>query len=401
MTVTPQSIDLALTKIVNIASPQIGDNVMFTVTLANTGALGATNVAVTDQLPSGLTFASSTPTQGSYNNATGIWTVGSVAASGSATLQIVAQVANAGAKINTAQVSAADQTDADSSPGNSNAGEDDQASVTVTPQASDLSLTKIASSTTPTVGQNVTFTLTLGNAGPTGATGVAVRDQLPAGLTFVSATPSQGTYSNATGLWNVGSVTTGGSPTLQIVATVATPGDKTNTAQVSASDQTDVDSTPNNSNPNEDDQSSVTISPPVADLSLTKTVDNSIPMVGQLVLFTLSVTNAGPLSATNVVVTDLLTAGLSFNSSMPSQGTYNSATGLWTIGTITSGSTVTLQIAATVATGGRKTNTAQITASDQFDPDSTPGNSVTGEDDLAQAFLSPPRRLTKRRFLAR
>lgn len=401
VTVTPQSIDLALAKIVNVAAPQIGDNVMFTLTLTNTGALGATNVAVSDQLPSGLTFVSSTPTQGSYNNATGLWTVGSVAASGSATLQIVAQVANAGAKINTAQVSAADQTDADSTPGNSNAGEDDQASVTVTPQASDLSLTKIASSTTPTVGQNVTFTVTVSNAGPTTATGVAVRDQLPGGLTFVSATPSQGTYSNATGLWTIGTVTVGSTPTLQIVATVATVGDKTNTAQIQASDQTDTDSTPNNSNPNEDDQASVIISPPVADLSLGKTIDNAAPMVGQLVLFTLTVSNAGPIAATNVVVTDLLPAGLSFTSSMPSQGSYNSGTGLWTIGTIASGSSVTLQIAATVTAGGRRMNSAQITASDQFDPDSTPGNSISGEDDIASVMLSPPRRLTKRRFLAR
>jgi uncharacterized repeat protein (TIGR01451 family) len=273
--------------------------------------------------------------------------------------------------------------------------------VVVTPQASDLSLTKTASTTTPTVGANVTFTVTLTNAGPTAATGVMVRDQLPAGLTFVSATPSQGSYNSASGVWTVGTVAAAASPTLQITATVATVGDKTNTAQVSAADQTDPDSTPNNSNPNEDDQASVTVSPPVADLSLSKTVDNAMPMVGQLVLFTISVANAGPNTATGVAVGDLLAAGLSFASSMPSQGTYDGGTGVWTVGSLSNGATATLQIAATLTTPGRKTNTAQITASDQFDPDSTPANDVAGEDDLAAVEIRPPRRLTKRRFLAR
>lgn len=401
VTVTPQSIDLALSKNVNNAAPQIGDNVLFTITVMNTGALGATNVAVTDQLPAGLTFVSSTPTQGSYNSGTGIWSVGSVAASGSATLQIVAQVASAGSKTNTAQVSAADQTDADSTPANGNANEDDQASVVVLPQASDLSLAKVVNTSTPTVGQNVTFTLTLSNAGPTAATGVMVRDQLPAGLTFVSSTASHGSYSNATGVWNVGTVAASASATLQIVATVATVGDKTNTAQVSAADQTDPDSTPNNSIPTEDDQASVVVSPQAADLSLLKTVDNASPMIGQLVLFTLTVSNAGPSSATNVAVTDLLPAGLGFTSSMASQGTYNSSTGVWTVGTIANGASATLQIAAMLTTAGRKTNAAQITASDQFDPDSTPNNAAAGEDDIASVLLTPPRRLTKRRFLAR
>ena len=76
-------------------------------------------------------------------------------------------------------------------------------------QTADLSLTKTVDDPTPTVGDTVAFTLTLSNAGPDAATGVTVTDLLPAGLTFVSATPSQGTYAAATGLWTVGTVTTG------------------------------------------------------------------------------------------------------------------------------------------------------------------------------------------------
>ena len=63
----------------------------------------------------------------------------------------------------------------------------------------DLSVTKTVSDATPNVGDQITFTVTLSNQGPDAATGVEVTDLLPAGLTFVSATPSQGTYNNVSG----------------------------------------------------------------------------------------------------------------------------------------------------------------------------------------------------------
>lgn len=115
--------------------------------------------------------------------------------------------------------------------------------VVCAPQA-DLSLAKIVNNATPTVGSNVTYTMTLNNNGPENAPGVQVTDLLPAGLTFVSATPSQGTYSSGTGLWDVGTVNNGASPTLQIVATVTGGGTITNTAQVTTSTYVDPDSNP-------------------------------------------------------------------------------------------------------------------------------------------------------------
>jgi large repetitive protein len=185
------------------------------------------------------------------------------------------------------------------------------------------------------------------------------------------------------------------------VATTTTSGAKTNTAQVAASNQFDPDSTPGNSAAGEDDQASVTVTPTVADLSVTKTANNPTADIGQNVIFTVTVSNAGPDAANNVALTDLLPAGLTFVSSTPSQGTYVSATGIWTVGTINSGANATLQITATVTSIGVKSNTAQVSASDQFDPDSTPGNSAAGEDDQAAATVTPPTRFSKRLFLSR
>ena len=73
------------------------------------------------------------------------------------------------------------------------------------------------------MGDQITFTITLTNSGPDAATGVQVTDLLPAGLTFVSANPSQGTYTPGTGVWDVGTVAARQPQTLQIVATVVSP----------------------------------------------------------------------------------------------------------------------------------------------------------------------------------
>lgn len=386
---TPTAADLSLAKTVSSATPNVGENVTFTVIVSNAGPDGATNVAVTDLLPAGLTFVSSTPSQGTYSGTTGLWTVGSVDNGASASLQIVATVASTGAKTNSAEVTASDQVDPDSTVNNGVASEDDQASVAVTPQLIDLSLAKTINNATPNVNDNITYTVTVSNAGPDSATGVTVLDLLPAGTTFVSSTPSQGSYVSGTGVWAVGTIANGVDATLQIVATVSSVGAKTNSAQVTAADQTDADSTPNNNDATEDDQASVTLTPQDADLSLTKTVDDATPISGQQVTFTVTVSNAGPSSATNVVVQDSLPAGLTFVSSTPSQGTFDSATGQWAAGTIASGGSATLQIVASVTTLGAKTNTAQVRSVDQNDPDSTPNNSVAAEDDQAEVALTP------------
>jgi uncharacterized repeat protein (TIGR01451 family) len=118
------------------------------------------------------------------------------------------------------------------------------------------------------VGTNVTFTVTVSNAaGFSTATGVTVKDVLPAGLSYVSSTPSQGSYASGTGVWTVGTLAPGASVTLSIVATVTTGGTKTNYAQVTAANQIDTDSTPNNNagpTPHEDDEAVVSLTPPAA-----------------------------------------------------------------------------------------------------------------------------------------
>jgi uncharacterized repeat protein (TIGR01451 family) len=96
--------------------------------------------------------------------------------------------------------------------------------------AADIRVTKSVSDSTPAVGTNVTFTVTARDLGPNDATGVQVKDVLPAGLTLISATPSQGTYNAATGVWDVGSLATNTTATILFRVTVNTTNRVTNTA---------------------------------------------------------------------------------------------------------------------------------------------------------------------------
>ena len=81
-----------------------------------------------------------------------------------------------------------------------------------------LMLAKTGNKTTVLAGQNIIYTLTLTNSGATTATNVQVKDKLPAGVNFVSATPSAGTFNSTTGVWTVPSLATG-SQTLAITVT--------------------------------------------------------------------------------------------------------------------------------------------------------------------------------------
>ncbi len=122
---------------------------------------------------------------------------------------------------------------------------------------------------------------------------------------------------------------------------------------------------------------------------MVKTVDNATPNVGENITFTINLTNDGPNDATNVDVKDLLPAGLTYVSDTTSEGSYDNVTGIWDVGTVENGSTSTLTITATVTSAAAIENIAQVTASDQFDPDSTPNNDVPEEDDQDSATVTP------------
>jgi len=159
----------------------------------------------------------------------------------------------------------------------------------------------------------------------------------------------------------------GESPTTGFVDTAAVNGVE-NTYRVSAVSDVGQGSFSN--------ESSAT--PGVADLRLTKTVNDSTPTEGDTITFTITITNDGPIDTTNVDVSDTLPAG--FSADIPSQGSFAGST--WDVGTLTNGQSETLTISGPAGIAGNVvTNTAEVSASDEIDPDSIPNNNQAAEDD--------------------
>jgi uncharacterized repeat protein (TIGR01451 family) len=124
-----------------------------------------------------------------------------------------------------------------------------------------------------------------------------------------------------------------------------------------------------------------------ADVSLSMLVSALTPDQGVPFDYVLTVNNAGPASALDIAVTDNLPAGLHLVSAQATQGQYDVSSAIWQIGDIPSGSSATLilKVRAGGGTFGHTiVNAAEITWANIQDPDSTPGNGDTQEDDWAQ-----------------
>lgn len=172
------------------------------------------------------------------------------------------------------------------------------------------------------------------------------------------------------------------------ITTVVNSNPQTNFVQITKTNEKDKDSTPSNGKTTkEDDDDKVTITPKsvelLADLSLNKTVSNSNPSTDDQISYLVEVKNNGTSNATNVEVTDILPTGLQIIRVIGGDGSTvidNTVVAKFT--QINVGQTATFQIMAKViATTGTIKNWAEITKSDQKDPNSTPNNGVSKNED--------------------
>ncbi len=105
------------------------------------------------------------------------------------------------------------------------------------------------------------------------------------------------------------------------------------------------------------------------DLELTHTVDNNNPNKGEQITYTVSVTNNGPEDTTGIFIFSPLPNGLSYDSDVTSQGSYDDNTGLWNVGDILNGANATINIIAEINddVGAMLSNTATLTLSTPTD----------------------------------
>ncbi|MBE2900270.1 hypothetical protein DNK57_05545 [Methanothermobacter thermautotrophicus] len=367
----PKASDLAVIKTVDRSSPYNGETITYTVLVRNNGPDSAVNVVVEDRLPHGLLLQSVTASRGTYNSTSGVWSVGALSYLENATLTIVARVVSDGLITN-----AANATSENYDP----ALENNNATIYINSiPSADLRVLKTVNNSTPLFGDSVTFTITVENLGPSNATGVTVSDALSPGLIYITHNASRGTYNSTSGVWSVGALSYLENATLTIVARVVSDGLITNAANA----------TSENYDPAlENNNATIYInSIPSADLRVLKTVNNSTPLFGDSVTFTITVENLGPSNATGVTVSDALSPGLIYITHNASRGTYNSTSGVWSVGALSYLENATLTIVARVNQTGTLFNLANVNGM-QHDPQPDNNNAIITLNSLPSTDLA-------------
>jgi uncharacterized repeat protein (TIGR01451 family) len=388
---TVQQADLSISKTASTEPVYLGSVLTYTLTITNNGPHDATGVAVTDTLPVSFTFASASAGC-ALSGGDVVCNLGNVLQVSplntraiTIAVSVPTSVAHGAILTNTAIV---EGLETDPVPA-------DNTTVVATSviRRTDLSLSKSASGEPIVAGRRVTYTLSVGNAGPDPASGVTVTDSLSTAVSFVSASS--------------GCALVGGAVTCGIGDLSQAPGQNTRSITVAVSiPVTAVDGslvvnraseTGNETDGNPVNNSS-TVTSTVArrvDVLVAKTASSSTVVAGSVLTYTVGVTNTGPSQASGVTITDTLPAGMAFSAA---SGPYNRVGNAitWTVGGLAPATAATYSLSAVAdpAASGMVTNTAYVTATET---DTQPANNsasaaatIQGVADVGVEILSVP-----------
>ena len=292
-TVHVRIVDLAVDKLVNDSVPKYLDMIEYTIIVVNNGPDKSFNVTVGDLLPDGVKFISS---DGRYDPVTGVWFVGDLDANESVTLKIVVQVIKVGNIINNVNVTG---TGHDSNLTNNNA----SVSVNV-PDCVILDISKVANSTVIVAGENVGYTVTVTNNGPSVASDVVLKDIFSSNeLLNLQYSLNGVDWLDYNGSVSLGDINVGADVTVYFRAKVngSVRGDVLNTVNIT----TNVDDARGNFTANE----TVNV---IANTTLAVIKDAEIKALnpGDTAHFVITVIAGGSSDSLNVKLEDILDAGL-------------------------------------------------------------------------------------------
>ncbi|PCH72169.1 MAG: hypothetical protein COB98_12025, partial [Flavobacteriaceae bacterium] len=295
------SADLDVVKtVVDDTSYTPGISVTYTIKVSNAGPSDAANILVSDALPSGITEMSWTgpnSTSGTGALAETIALTANTEAEYTVTIKVPSNFT--GTLTNVASAEDSTVTDPTSCTGCT-------ATLPLGDLIADIDVEKMAdNATTYTPGEEVTYTITVSNAGPSDAANVLVSDNLPSGITEMSWTGPNNT-SGSGALAQTVVVVAGGSKEFTVTLKVPSgfTGALTNIASAKDPGVTDP-------NPCTDCTEVLPQGGLVADINVLKeAVDVSSYTPGTDVTYKITVSNAGPSNASNVLVSDALPTGI-------------------------------------------------------------------------------------------
>ncbi|MGC4013569.1 MAG: putative Ig domain-containing protein, partial [Luteolibacter sp.] len=400
VSVDPRS-DLVVTVTDSPDPVLAGNQLTYTINVVNNGPSAAASVSLSDTVPVGATFVSftapggwtpSTPAVNGTGTVTATKSTVAPAESASFTLvvKVGSSVANGNVVSNTAAVS--------TSTVELNTGDNTATATTTVSTFADLAVTVTDSPDPVTAGQNLTYTVTYGNAGPSDAASVTVNDTLPAGTTFVSASSPDGWSATTPAVGSGGTVTftsqsisPGGSGSFTIVVNVAA---STASGAVISNIAT-IGSAANDTNSGNNSATATTTVNRSADLAITATATPDPVNATQNATYTIDVVNNGPSDASSALVTFPFPANVTFVSATTPPGwtktsTNNVGDGTGTVtysassfaASATSQFVIVLKVNATAPNNSHLNNTITISSSTT---DPTSGNNLATPSPLVKS----------------
>ena len=340
----PLTVDLEVIKDVSNKNPYFGEMITWFISIKNNGPDIATNVVLYDLLDDGLIFNSYDSTVGEYANNS--WIVGQLNVNEIVYLNITCIVDDLGMISNYA-VANCSEYDLDISNNN------DTEVIDASPVA-DLAVVKLVNVSSPNYDDLVKWTIIVTNNGPNDATGVLVRESLPKGLTLIRT--SDFVYSD--GSWYVGDLNVGEEKYLELICRVSATGTFKNIVSIQGNEFD-----PDVSNNNDDESIYVA---PACDLKITKTASKYNYNVGDVITYSIKLTNNGPDKSRNIEVKEMFDNSLTLKSFSVSKGTFDESTKKWEIDALDNGESAELLIKAVAKTKGIVKNVVSVT-SETFD----------------------------------
>jgi uncharacterized repeat protein (TIGR01451 family) len=363
-TAVTEAADLSTTIDDAVTSFSRGTTLTFTMGLANAGpAAAAAGVVVVGHAPAGTTPHTTDPECVVGGTDVTCTTTTPLAASANQMWQFTVDVPTsfAGATLDT-QAAITSSPTADPNAANDVATDQD----TAVAQA-DLSVAAVADPSPATAGEDLTYTITVTNAGPSPVSDAVVTDTVPAGTTFKAAQDG-GTEAGGVVTWNLDPLAPNATATVHVVVTV--------NANRSTDISNDVSVASAVADPDTADRSTTVVSKvtdAAADLSVKTTSSGGPVSVGDVVKFVIIVSNDGPADATGIKIKDDLPKGVTLRSADASDGSFSKTSGIWDLEDLAADHRATLHITGTVNSGAGSSlkNSATVQAVDQPDPTSS------------------------------